>query len=88
MIQDIQMVKRSQLTSGVDTTGKKFYKMAGTGEMVERRDTVQERRFLPDKVNKVFTRRINVRCECVRVSEIYPTRTFKGELKDFEIRAT
>ena len=88
MIQDIQMVKRSQLDSRVTPTGDKFYSMKGTGEMVERRVTVQHRSILRDKVHKVYARKINTRCKCVRVSEIYPTRTFTGELRDFAIRTT
>ena len=86
-LQDIELVKRSQLTSGVNTKGDKFYKMKGSGEMVERQVTVQKRKVLPDLRNKLFLRRTNQRCVPVRVSEIYPTRTFHGELKDLEVRA-
>ena len=86
-LQDIELVKRSQLTSGVNTKGDKFYKMKGSGEMVERQVTVQKRKVLPDLRNKLYLRKTNQRCVPVRVAEIYPTRTFHGELKDLEVRA-
>lgn len=86
LVQDIQILKRSKVEKveyeGDDTT---FYRLKKTKEKVDVEKQIQHRRFLPDKEVKVFTRKLNVKCECVRVSEIYPTRTFSAELKDFEV---
>jgi hypothetical protein len=88
MIQDLQMMKSSQLNSRETDTGEMFYSTKDKGERVERRVITKERKYLPDKKTKIFVRAVHARCKCVRVSEIYPSRAFAGELKDFEVRAT
>lgn len=82
------MLKRSEVDCYVPDAGQKYYTVKDKErERVERRVITQERRLLPNKKVKLYVRSINKRCKCVRVSEIYPTRTFQGELKDFELRA-
>jgi len=86
-LQDIEILKRSQVDRGTHNTGGKFYTVSGSREVVERQNIITKRRVLPDLKKKIFLRRTNQRCVPVRVSEIYPTRTFHGELKDLEVRA-
>ena len=49
MIQDLQMMKSSQLNSRETDTGEMFYSTKDKGERVERRVITKERKYLPDK---------------------------------------
>ena len=90
MIQDVQIVKRSQIKSVVATTGNKqyFMKVAGKapGDRVDRNVTKQHRTFLPDKVIKTYSRRVNTRCQCVKVVQIFPHREVVGDWHALDVR--
>ena len=93
MIQDVQIVKRSQVTSVIAPTGVKQYMMKNPGNKapgnrVERTfGPPQKRMFLPDKVTKIYTQRINTRATCVKVVQIFPTREHVGDWTDLDVRA-
>jgi hypothetical protein len=90
MIQDVQIVKRSQVKSVVAATGTKqyFMKVNGTapGPRVDRQVTTQPRKFLPDKVTKTYTQRVNMRCACVKVVQIFPQRELVGDWRALDVR--
>jgi hypothetical protein len=88
MIQDVQVVKRSQVISQVlnKDVGKQ-YNMKDTNAPVTRTITTQHRTFLPDKQIKTYTQRINVRSACVKVVQIFPTRELVGDWRPLEVRS-
>jgi hypothetical protein len=88
MIQDVQVVKRSQVKSQIlnKDVGKQ-YNMKGTNAPVTRTVTTQHRTFLPDKQIKTYTQRINARSACVKVVQIFPTRDLVGDWKPLEVRS-